>query len=189
MSRIGGNATDPNALLPDALLDSVAGNVSLECKVIALKWFTLFRSVRGGFAKSISQRVVVVEVTIRPNPDYPRSLEGKVVSEIDVAEDMINADGTLDNGCAFRGSGVSLAVLKHFEGRPSSPGVSQTINAIFHNSAKLGARLRIVSTSMTVNREMMSCRCEIWDKEHHRLIASGVQQRIEPIKNPLTARL
>ncbi|KAF9458490.1 hypothetical protein BDZ94DRAFT_102837 [Collybia nuda] len=170
--------------LEDEVVSLVSGNAPREIKEIPIKWLTIFRNRKISFANSIADRIKVVEVSIVENPEDPFKIDGRVVCEIDVTSDMLNATGAMHEGCAVflidECSACSLAVLNAAEGRPSRPGVSQAINTIFHSQARLGTRLRIVNTSMTGGVEMTSCKAEIWDIQNHRLIASGVQLQMMP---------
>ncbi|EJD36281.1 hypothetical protein AURDEDRAFT_74411 [Auricularia subglabra TFB-10046 SS5] len=59
-------------------------------------------------------------------------------------------------------------------------GVSQSMNFVFHDVARLGTRLRATSTCVALGSRMMSGRCEIWDKDRNRLICSGVHLKMSP---------
>ncbi|RDB19954.1 Acyl-coenzyme A thioesterase 13 [Hypsizygus marmoreus] len=171
---------------PDKVISQISGNASPEIKQLPLRWLAVFHGRKGSFANSISSRVKVVEVSVIRNPEDPRKTEGRVVCEIDVTEDMLNGSGVMHEGCSVflidECSVCSLVTLNAAEGRDSRPGVSQAINTVFHHPAKLGAKLRIVNTSMMAGVEMTSCRSEIWDVGNHRLVASGVQLQMSPSK-------
>jgi hypothetical protein len=74
------------APVPDEIVNQIAGDVSRQVKEAPLKWLAIFRATKGSFANSIAQRVKVVEVSVRNNPDDPLMKEGRVVAEIDVTE-------------------------------------------------------------------------------------------------------
>ncbi|KAG5719673.1 hypothetical protein E4T56_gene2060 [Termitomyces sp. T112] len=154
-------------LFDDDVIAAVAGNAPREVKEIPLKWLAVFRSREVSFAKSIAHRIKVVEVSVVKNPDDRHRIEGKVVFEIDVTEDMLNESGSMHEGCAVflidETSVCSLATLNVTEKRDFEVGVSQFINTVFHNPAKLGTKLRI-----------------IWDAANHQLVASGVQLSMVP---------
>ncbi|GLB34280.1 hypothetical protein LshimejAT787_0111640 [Lyophyllum shimeji] len=174
---------------PDDVIAKVGGNAPPEIKGVPLKWLAAFRARDASFAKSVATKVKVVEVSLVQNPEDHCRTEGRVVCEIDVTSDMLNATGNMHDGCAVflidECSVCSLATLNAAEGREPQVGVSQAINTVFHHPAKLGAKLRIVNTSMSTGEGIGSCRSEIWDTMNHRLVASGVQLQMVP-SQPLT---
>ncbi|KAG6872720.1 hypothetical protein C0995_007287 [Termitomyces sp. Mi166 len=87
-------------LFDDDVIAAVAGNAPREVKEIPLKWLAIFRARKVSFANSIAHRIKVVEVSVVNNPDDQHRIEGKVVCEIDVTEDMLNESGYLHEGCA-----------------------------------------------------------------------------------------
>ncbi|KAG6879021.1 hypothetical protein C0992_005770 [Termitomyces sp. T32_za158] len=87
-------------LFDDDVIAAIAGNAPREVKEVPLKWLAVFRHRKVSFAKSIAHRIEVVEVSVVSNPDDKHKVEGKVVCELDVTEDMINESGYLHEGCA-----------------------------------------------------------------------------------------
>ncbi|KAF8914392.1 hypothetical protein CPB84DRAFT_1759143 [Gymnopilus junonius] len=175
-------STSPHS--PNNLISGVEGNASTEIKEIPVKWLAFFRNKGKGFAGSISGRLRVTEVSILPNVDDPEFIDGKVVCEIEVTEDMCNARGVLHEGCTFflldECSTVAMVVANAHNGFNDSPGVSQTINTFYHRSALPGAKLRIVSTSISSGLDKYVGKCEIRDIGHNHLVASGIQQMMPP---------
>lgn len=166
------------------IVNGIKGNAPPEVKQMPLKWLMLFRQRGNSFATSVAQRLRVTEVNILPSPDDSKKLEGKVVCEVDVTPDMCSARGVLHEGCiAFLvdeciASSMSVAISA--EGRASSPGVTQTMNLMFHASANVGTKLRIVSTTMASGLQSNAGRCEVWDSKNHRLLASGAMLLMPP---------
>ncbi|KAL4256759.1 Thioesterase domain-containing protein [Pleurotus pulmonarius] len=169
---------DPNKV------KQVSGNASYEAKEIAYKWLAVFLSAGEGFSGNVASRVRIMEASIIQNPEEPDKLESRVVCEIDVEEDMLNPLGNLHGGCSIflidECSTLPLSVLLHSLGRPTSGGVSQTINTTFHAPAPLGTKIRLVNTSMIIEEPMLCTRSEVWDVDNHRLISSAVQTKMLP---------
>ncbi|TFK43960.1 hypothetical protein BDQ12DRAFT_675858 [Crucibulum laeve] len=170
--------------LAQEVIDSIGGNAPPEIKSLPVKWLHIFKRRGNSFANSIAERVRVTEVSVLPSPDDAEKLEGKVVCEIEVTQDMCNSKGVMHAGCAVflmdEGIAVSLVVGNAGEGRITPAGVSQTLNTYFHEPAPVGTRLRIVSTSMYSGYQSNGGRCEIFDVANHRLIASGTQLMMPP---------
>ncbi|KAF5387650.1 hypothetical protein D9615_000771 [Tricholomella constricta] len=127
--------------LSDDMISQVAGNAPREIKEVPLKWLAVFRAREVSFANSVAHRVRVTEVSIVKNPEDPRRIEGRVVCEIDVTQDMLSPTGNMHEGCAVflidECSVCALAALNAAEGRDFQVGVSQAINTVFHHPAKL----------------------------------------------------
>ncbi|KAF9498890.1 hypothetical protein BDN71DRAFT_312070 [Pleurotus eryngii] len=162
----------------------VSGNASYEAKEIAYKWLAVFLSAGEGFCGNVASRVRIMEASIIQNPEEPDKLESRVVCEIDVEEDMLNPLGNLHGGCSIflidECSTLPLSVLLYSLGRPTSGGVSQTINTTFHAPTPLGTKIRLVNTSMIIEEPMLCTRSEVWDVDNHRLISSAVQTKMLP---------
>ncbi|KIM36046.1 hypothetical protein M413DRAFT_449377 [Hebeloma cylindrosporum] len=170
--------------LPTGLVAGISGNAPNEIKELPVRWLMIFRKDGKGFAGAIAGRVKVTEVSVVPHPADPLKLEGKVVSEIDVTEDMCNSSGVVDDGCiAFlidESSTTAMVVINAYSDINAVAGVSQTINFCFHHPAVVGTKLRIVSTSLASGYESNSGRCEVIDMSNHRLVASGTQMTMPP---------
>lgn len=154
---------------------------------------TKFQDLPNTFGKSISNRFAVTEISILSKVDEESKLEGKVVVEIEVDEEMINGAGNIHGGCsAFLVdvcSSLSISALSLATVGKEQPSVSQAINMIYHSPATLGDKLRIVNTSMTLGNRTQSCRTEIWNSTHHRLVASGTHVKMMPSPPPQRANL
>ncbi|KAF8204565.1 hypothetical protein BJ912DRAFT_1027965 [Pholiota molesta] len=188
MSRLNGIVDVLQLPLPNNLTAEITGNVSSEIKEIPLKWLAIFRNRGKGFAGKIAGRLRVVDVSVVPNPDDSSKMEARVTTEIDVTPDMCNAQGTLDKGCIVflidECSTTAMVVISAYNDRYNPPGVSQTINTLFHSEAIVGTKLRIVNRSLESGRDANSGKTEIWDTANHRLIASGTQITMPPSVPP-----
>ncbi|KAH9482267.1 hypothetical protein JR316_0004365 [Psilocybe cubensis] len=170
--------------LPDDITSSITGNTSVELKEIPVKWLAIFRNNGSGFGGNISARINVVDVSVVANGDDPLKTEGKVTCEIEVTPDMCNSNGILNEGCIIylidECSTLAMVVINAHTGLNTPPGVSQTINTFFHFPGVIGTKLRIISTSLASGEETNTGRCDVWDKDKHRLIATGIQQTTLP---------
>ncbi|TFK24722.1 hypothetical protein FA15DRAFT_669292 [Coprinopsis marcescibilis] len=140
------------------------------------------------FGRSIQERFVVTEVSVLEKKDEPSKLEGRVVVELDVNEEMINGGGNIHGGCsAFlvdMCSSLAISTLGLATEGTQYPTVSQAINMIYHSPAAVGDRLRLVNTSMTLGNRAQSARTEIWNVTHSRLVASGTHIKMKPSAPP-----
>ncbi|KAJ7805413.1 hypothetical protein B0H14DRAFT_2880840 [Mycena olivaceomarginata] len=165
------NATIAEVLrtpLPDAILSRITGNAPQKVK----------------------------EWTVSLDPDPLEN--GKIltlVCESDVTEGMVDGQDQVHNAFVITviDECVSSAVtaLKCAEGGPGISGVSLTLDTVFHNPARRGARLRFVNTTLAAVGGMTSCRCQVWDLTQRRLVATStfVGMRSSLPKVPAAARL
>ncbi|KAF7297176.1 4HBT domain-containing protein [Mycena indigotica] len=175
---------------------TIAGNAddSLKEMFSDLKKLLGTSSDTPAFGDEIVSRMKVTHASIDQKLEEPNKTEGKIVVELEVAEDMLNGwrsswhllyhaellngAGSVHGGCsAFLidlCSSLSLMLI--------DPGltVSQSLNIVYHSPANLGEKLRIVNTTITVGSRIMSARVEIWNATKHRLVASGVHIKMQP---------
>ncbi|KDQ64051.1 hypothetical protein JAAARDRAFT_52052 [Jaapia argillacea MUCL 33604] len=161
----------------------IAGNAKPETKRVVTHWLHLFMHRGSGFADSVGGKVEVTEISVYPKAEEVERVEGRVVCEVTVTPDMLNAMGNVHGACYIYlidiCSSLPLSVIGKEAGRDGQPGVSQSLNTVFHAPSQLGDRLKIVSTSITVGVRVMSARCEVWNVTRHRLVASGVHAKME----------
>ncbi|GLB34270.1 putative thioesterase superfamily protein [Lyophyllum shimeji] len=136
------------------------------------------------FGESIMKRIVVTEVSVEKKAEEPRKLEGRVVCEVTVEDDMINGGGNIHGGCsAFLidvCSTMALMALSMTDKGEAHRSVSQSLNVVYHSPAGLGDKLRLVNTTITLGGRAQSARTEIWNVTHHRLVSSGVHIKMQP---------
>ncbi|KAK0243384.1 hypothetical protein EDD85DRAFT_926253 [Armillaria nabsnona] len=105
--------------------------------------------------------------------------------------DMCNVFGTLHGACAAYivdpCSVSSLVVLGAAIGADGT-GVSQSLNVIWHQPAKMGTKLRVVSTSVFIHGRIRTARCELWDKERDKLYVSAIHTTVNNTR-PSLAKL
>ncbi|KAG0697291.1 hypothetical protein DFH29DRAFT_1003836 [Suillus ampliporus] len=124
-----------------------------------------------GFEAEFASRLQLAEVSVLSKAEEPGKLEGRVVVETIVDEDMLNGGGSLHGGSNEWMHSCSTMPIHVLGG---VYGVSQSLNVVYHSPALLGDKLRIVSTTLTLGSRALSSRCEIWNVTRHRLVASAV---------------
>ncbi|KAG2013046.1 hypothetical protein CC2G_009984 [Coprinopsis cinerea AmutBmut pab1-1] len=176
-------------------VSKVAGNASVEIKerIGNIKeFFSKFvpEQYRDTpfFGRAIQDRFEITEVSVLRKPDEPSKLEGRVVVELDVEEDMINGGGNIHGGCSAwlvdMCSSLAMSAVNLTKEGKDYPSVSQAINMIYHSPASVGDRLRLINTSMSMGKRTTSARTEIWNVTHHRLVASGTHVKMMPSPPP-----
>ncbi|KAJ3763012.1 hypothetical protein EV360DRAFT_34454 [Lentinula raphanica] len=160
------------------------------------------------FASSIMDSMVLVDVSIGSMAEEPSRLEGKVVIQIVVNEDMLNLANTVHGGCLAYFvdfcSSMALVALDLHNSDDYAVSVSQALNVVFHSPAALrvhrlcvicslpdsvsprsGETIRIVNTSVSSGGRSATGRTEIWNENHKRIMASGTHIKMMP-SNPKT---
>ncbi|KAF8589645.1 hypothetical protein K439DRAFT_325892 [Ramaria rubella] len=164
----------------------VAGNASPETKEACLEQFNCITGARSSmcFGHSVGKRLRLSRIDIGSKLEESTRQEARVVCEITVESDMVNAIGTLHGGCsAFLiddCSALPLIALGHRLHKFAAHGVSQNLSTCYHAPAFIGSQLKIISSSLSYGSRIMSSRCEIWDKTNRRLVASGVHTMMHP---------
>ncbi|KAH0588185.1 hypothetical protein H2248_006900 [Termitomyces sp. 'cryptogamus'] len=158
----------------------VKGNVSEEEKRVALKIFSRFVSTHEkSYGADVGQRLKLVEVNVWQRDS--QAATGQTIFEIDVTKDMCNIFGTLHGGCAAYMidpcSVSSLVVLGNAIGIDGT-GVSQSMNLIWHQPARIGASLKIISTSIFIHGRVRSARCEVWNGDQ--LCVTAIHSTVNP---------
>ncbi|KIO12365.1 hypothetical protein M404DRAFT_993360 [Pisolithus tinctorius Marx 270] len=165
----------------------IGGNVSTEVKqaffdVLCEQVKKVNAEGVKGFEPEIASRTLWKEMSVLKKAEEPGKLEGRIVYEITVEEDMINGNGALHGGCSAllvdNCSTMPMALLSLVTTGHAEFGVSKSLNVLYHAPAMVGDRLRIVSTTLSCGSRVLTSRCEIWDATNHRLIASGVHTKM-----------
>ncbi|KAJ6479441.1 hypothetical protein C8R47DRAFT_1219000 [Mycena vitilis] len=179
--------------VPDATVSRITGNAPWDVKETTVKWLDIYHAPTNCFAGAWTRRTVVTDVSLDSNPlENGRTLT--LVCETDVTKEMLDGQtDKLNNSFVVTviDECVSSAVttLDYVEGGSGISGVSLTLNTVFHNSAELDAKLRFVSTTMAAAGGLMSCRCEVWDLTHRRLVATATFVGVQASPPKATARL
>ncbi|KAF9236188.1 HotDog domain-containing protein [Melanogaster broomeanus] len=177
---------------------AIGGNASIELKqsladhVIAIAKVNKARGIRG-FEPVIYSRIEYKEVSVLQKAEEPEKLEGRVVCEMTVENDMLNGRGTLHGACSAllidNCSAMPIALLSLVTTGKAELGVSQSMNVLYHAPAMTGDRLRIVSTTITLGSRTLTARCEIWNITEHRLVASGVHTKMTATEPTVSSKL
>ncbi|KAI0306872.1 HotDog domain-containing protein [Multifurca ochricompacta] len=162
-----------------SLADSrIKGNLSPQLKFLLEEGLYRVMSTPTLFGASIGKRIVITEASIVPKAEEASKTEARVVCELIVREDMLNPGGSLHGGCAAFLVDICSTLVLLASGR--SPGVSASMDVVYHAPAAPGAKLRIVNTAMAVGARIMSARTEIWDDTTKRLCVTGIHVKMEP---------
>lgn len=174
-------------------VSTIAGNASDDIKTFLGDASNLFgnRTDFPGpiFGEAIQKRLRVTEVSVNKKAEEPKKLEGRVVLETVIEEDMLNGGGKIHGGCsAFLidiCSTMALVALSLAQTGTVSLTVSQSLNVVFHSPGSLGDKIRIVNQTLTLGARAHSVRTEIWNVTHNRLISSGTHIKMQP-SEPVT---
>ncbi|KAF8165862.1 hypothetical protein B0H34DRAFT_254120 [Crassisporium funariophilum] len=148
--------------IKDMDVSDIKGNVSEDMKRFSTALFRFFVSTEDkSYGAAVGQRLKFLEINIWGEG---RSACGESIFEIMVGEDMCNVFGTLHGACAAYivdpCSVSSLVTLGTFLGIDGT-GVSQSMNLIWHSPVRMGTKLRVVATSMSMKGRVRSARCEV----------------------------
>ncbi|KAG2361452.1 HotDog domain-containing protein, partial [Suillus spraguei] len=123
-------------------------------------------------------RLQPTEVSILSKTEEPEKLEGRVVFQAIVDEEMLNDGGHVHGGCTA--TIIDMHLLDNAHLCPCDLttghgvfGVSQSLNTVYHSPALLGDKLRIVCTTLTVGSRIFSSRCEVRFWQSHPLALSA----------------
>ncbi|KAF9553277.1 hypothetical protein CPC08DRAFT_673420 [Agrocybe pediades] len=175
-------------------ISHIAGNASDDIKQLIgnphafLSGYRNTANSPARFGESIQKRLRVTEISIIKKAEEEKKTEGRVVVELEVGEDMLNGGGNIHGGCSAYlvdvCSTLALIALGIANTGELSPSVSQSLNIVYHSPAKLGDKLRLVNTTLTLGARALSARTEIWNVTHHRLVVSGTHIKMNPSPAP-----
>ncbi|KAF9266098.1 hypothetical protein L218DRAFT_858600 [Marasmius fiardii PR-910] len=156
-----GQSSSPHSSHVD--VSDVRGNISNEGKRLVLSIVSYFiGSQEGCFGASVGERLKLVEAEVIAKDG--KASQGRTVFEIKVDKDMCNSFGTLHGACATYLVGPctmsALGVLGAALGIDGT-GVSQSMNMVWHQPAKMGTKLRVISTSVFINGRIRTSHCEV----------------------------
>ncbi|KAJ4001439.1 HotDog domain-containing protein [Lentinula boryana] len=136
------------------------------------------------FASTIMDSMILVDVSIGSMPEESSRLEGKVVLQLVVNEDMLNLANTVHGGCLAYFvdfcSSLALVALDVHQSNDYTLSVSQALNIVFHSPAAFGETIRIVNMSVSSGGRSATGRTEIWNENHKRIVASGTHIKMLP---------
>ncbi|KAI0068494.1 hypothetical protein BV25DRAFT_582 [Artomyces pyxidatus] len=132
----------------------------------------------SGFGSVLEGNLDVKEVSIGGNAEEPSKKEARIVCESVVEENMLNIGRTLHGG--FVALYIDVCGTFPLIALPGLSGVTLNLNVSYHSPAKLGDKLRIITTTLSNGARVLSTRGEIWNITTKRLVASGVHIKMEP---------
>ncbi|KAI0265062.1 HotDog domain-containing protein [Gloeopeniophorella convolvens] len=161
-----------------SIAGTIKGNLSpeLKQKLESLMHEAMARPTE--FGGNISKRVVLTEASIVPKVEEESRTEARIVCEMVVEQDMANPGGVLHGACAALLIDVCSTLV--FLASSRGPGVSASMDVIYHAPAAVGSKIRIINTAMAVGGRIMSARTEIWDDTTKRLCVTGIHVKMEP---------
>ncbi|KAF9478683.1 hypothetical protein BDN70DRAFT_879703 [Pholiota conissans] len=152
-------------------VSSIAGNISKEDKQRCLGIFQYFigNSAEQVYGSQVGERLKAVEMNVRGEGSMSTA---QVVFEVTVEQDMCNGFNIMHGGCAayiIDPCSVASLVILGMKLGIDAVGFSQSMHLIWHSPVKrrviIGAKIRIVATSMSAQGRVKTARCEIWDKD------------------------
>ncbi|KAG7097542.1 hypothetical protein E1B28_004881 [Marasmius oreades] len=169
----------------DIDVSEVRGNISDEGKRLVLNIISYFiGSQEGCFGASVGERLKLIEAEVVAKDG--KASQGRTVFEIKIDKDMCNSFGTLHGACATYLVGpctmTALGVLGAALGIDGT-GVSQSVNIVWHQPAKMGAKLRVISTSVFIKGHIRTSHCELWDKERDILYISATHSTVNNFRS------
>ncbi|KAH7870480.1 uncharacterized protein C8R40DRAFT_1125927 [Lentinula edodes] len=172
-------------------VSSIDGNVSDQAKrhvMDMLAYYTGAKEESFGvaIARRLQMRSMNVWATSPGNAQGripQRATEAQTIFEIPITKDMCNPYGTLHGACAcyiVDPCSMSAIVVLGAALGIDATGVSQSMNLIWHRPAKIGTRLRAISTSIFIEGRIRTARVEIMDSETDKLYVSAIHSTIGP---------
>jgi len=163
-------------------VSSIAGNASDDIKsMISFMYHTTTKM--PGFATTVDSKLVFQEVSVKPNVEEPKKMDGRLVCSIVADQDLLNFSDNVHGACfALLIDGCSaLAIMIASMAATGTPvlGISQSLNIVFHSPARKGDQLRMVSTSLSGGKRVHTARTEVWNVTRQRLVASGIHTKME----------
>ncbi|PBK76101.1 uncharacterized protein ARMOST_13446 [Armillaria ostoyae] len=172
---------DPASLPDHGDVSATTGNVGDDIK--RLNYNTYFSYGVGDedcFGYQAGKDVKFVDINVDRRLEHHGRLEATTIAEVVVSKNMLNGAGMLHGGCiTYLIDNTPLVVLGLVQG-VNGVGVTQGMNVLFHSPASLGARIRIISSSVSLGGRVMTSRCEIINKDTGRIIASAFLNKMQP---------
>ncbi|KAJ3917686.1 hypothetical protein F5877DRAFT_44205 [Lentinula edodes] len=172
-------------------VSSIGGNVSDQSKRHVMDMLTYYTGAKEesfgvAIARRLQMRSMNVWATSPGNAQGripQRATEAQTIFEITITKDMCNPYGTLHGACAcyiVDPCSMSAIVVLGAALGIDATGVSQSMNLIWHRPAKIGTRLRAISTSIFIEGRIRTARVEIMDSETDKLYVSAIHSTIGP---------
>ncbi|KAJ3783625.1 hypothetical protein GGU10DRAFT_360353 [Lentinula aff. detonsa] len=172
-------------------VSSIRGNISDQAKRRVMDMLAYYTGAKEeSFGVEIARRLQMRSMNVwAASPGNMtarmsrRATEAQTVFDITVTKDMCNPYGTLHGACAcyiVDPCSMSAIVVLGAALGVDATGVSQSMNLIWHRPAKIGTKLRAVSTSIFIEGRIRTARVEIMDAETDRLYVSAIHSTIGP---------
>ncbi|KAJ3996140.1 hypothetical protein F5050DRAFT_165810 [Lentinula boryana] len=172
-------------------VSSIRGNISDQAKRRVMDMLVYYTGAKEeSFGVEIARRLQMRSMNVwAASPGNTtarmsrRATEAQTVFDITVTKDMCNPYGTLHGACAcyiVDPCSMSAIVVLGAALGVDATGVSQSMNLIWHRPAKIGTKLRAVSTSIFIEGRIRTARVEIMDAETDRLYVSAIHSTIGP---------
>ncbi|KAF8626725.1 hypothetical protein AX17_006491 [Amanita inopinata Kibby_2008] len=152
---------------------TVRGNVTDEEKRIAAKVFAHFGGTgkKTAFVPWIADKIRYTGMNVYGREEFQNHgklgrVRAEAIHEVVVTEDMCNSFGVLHGACAslfLDMCTISPIVILGLALGIDTTGVTQAMNTIYHQPARLGRTLRIVANTISADGRIRSSRGEIWD--------------------------
>jgi len=175
--------SDPRG--PNVLGDTIVSSSGNVPEKIRKKLQSLYvpLSDTKGFAHDLARKLVVTKMQVDPRGDLRGKLEATVEMETTVTQDTVNDANVLHGAySAFLidfCTSLTFSVLMGYEQNWGGH-LSTTLSVTYHAPAPIHSKLKIVNTTLAKGKRTMTARCEIYDITNGRLVASGIQSKMEP---------
>ncbi|KAH7096649.1 hypothetical protein BKA62DRAFT_774980 [Auriculariales sp. MPI-PUGE-AT-0066] len=160
----------------------ITGTGTSEQKDYLVRCFAFFGRPDVYFAGAIAHRLQPTVYNVFKDEAGKETAE--MTCETKVYDDMLNGYRTLHGGCSAYLTDIcpSLGLMPLL-----AQHVTLSLDIVCHAPAPRGAMLRIVSTTKSIGKRVLSLRCEIYDKDSGKLYVSGNHIKMPP--SPPQSRL
>ncbi|KAG8863806.1 hypothetical protein FRB96_007643 [Tulasnella sp. 330] len=177
-------------------IDQIKGNATDARKTLLNDTMARF-NLPGYYCHDIMNRMVIVEAGAVDSPnanDEGMSGSGnktviRAVYELKVERDMCNPTGNFHGGCVAYLVDVCTSVSYCLHDDWDCNHVSMSLETLYHAPAVEGSTIRIVCTLTAMGGRVGTSRCEIWGKEHGKLVASASHMKMKAGKPKPKAKL
>ncbi|EIN06665.1 hypothetical protein PUNSTDRAFT_145203 [Punctularia strigosozonata HHB-11173 SS5] len=164
-------------------VSTIKGNLSPDDKQTLVNLLAYYVGAGEVYSNDVGKKIRITEVDVRKTASDEPTWQSESVCEILVENHMLNPHGVLHGGCMAYlvdlCSSVPIVAIALVSGS-AGVGFSQAMNIIWHAPAKGGTTLSIVGKSLSVGKNILTCQCEIWDKEKGKLLATAVHSKVQP---------
>ncbi|ESK86519.1 hypothetical protein Moror_9839 [Moniliophthora roreri MCA 2997] len=169
-------------------VSQIRGNLTDAQKRTAAQTFAHFIGTPStSFGAEIGRNLKIVEINVKvpTNEERPRvamhDAMAQTICEIDVTKNMCNIFGNLHGGCSAYmidhcsvSALVSLGIVAGIDGT----GVSQSLSLQWYRPAILGTKLKIISTTVSLDGYIRTARSELRDRVDNTLYVEATHSTI-----------